>query len=185
MSYYAYLHAAPDAQDARGVFYVGKGSGRRSHDFYRRNKHHTYVVRKHGAENVLVGRIPCSSESIAFDLERGLIKCLRRMGVALVNYTDGGEGSSGAVATASTRAAMADAARKLHNRPEVKASKSAKQTIDNLKRWSDPAYRERVSAAMRGVKKTVSEASRIARRAASAKGVAARKAKKAASTNKE
>ena len=33
----------------------------------------------------------CSSEEIAFDLEIGLIKCLKRMGVKLANYTDGGD----------------------------------------------------------------------------------------------
>ena len=37
----------------------------------------------------------CSNDQIAFDLEKGIIKCLRRMGVELVNTTSGGEGVPG------------------------------------------------------------------------------------------
>ena len=94
---FAYLHARPNTVSAQGIFYVGKGnSKRRSTTLSGRNKYHASVIQKHGAENILVGVIPCSSEAIAFDLEKGLIKCLRRMGVRLSNMTDGGEGSSGA-----------------------------------------------------------------------------------------
>lgn len=90
--YYAYIHAKPDGTP----FYVGKGRGRRARSkLYDRNLHHRNVVAKHGVENILIGVIPCSSEATAFELERGLIRCLRRSGVELANYTDGGEGCSG------------------------------------------------------------------------------------------
>ncbi len=95
MTYYAYVHARPDTVLANGIFYVGKGLLKRAENVFGRNKHHQNVVAKLGAENILVGKIECSSEAVAFDLEKGLIKCLRRMGVALTNKTDGGEGTSG------------------------------------------------------------------------------------------
>lgn len=89
----AYVHVKPDLS----VFYVGKGTFTRANDFRkgRRNIAHERTVIKYGAANIGVGVIPCSSESIAFDLEKGLIKCFRRMGVRLVNMTEGGEGKSG------------------------------------------------------------------------------------------
>jgi hypothetical protein len=90
MTYFAYVHAKPDTRDALGIFYVGKGKGIRDKDLSVRNRHHGFVLSKHGKENILVGKIECSSESSAFDLERGLIKCLRRMQVNLTNVTDGG-----------------------------------------------------------------------------------------------
>lgn len=93
--YYTYVHARPESTDATGIFYVGKGKGKRAYDFNRRaqNPHYANVVDKHGAPSV--GILPCSSEEMAFDLEVGLIKCLRRMGVTLTNMSDGGEGQSG------------------------------------------------------------------------------------------
>lgn len=85
----AYVHARPDGS----IFYVGKGKESRARNL-RRNNHHANIVKKHGAETILIGFVECSSEAIAFELEKGLIKCLRRMNVALTNQTDGGEGLS-------------------------------------------------------------------------------------------
>jgi len=91
--YYAYIHARPDGR----VFYVGKGSGYRSGVMScGRNSYHKNIINKYGPANILVGTIDCSSEEIAFDLERGLIKCFKRSGVALVNQTEGGDGVRGA-----------------------------------------------------------------------------------------
>ena len=97
MTFYAYLHARPNTEDASGIFYVGKGKDKRAYDLNRPNKHHSSVINKHGKENILVSLIECSSEQIAFDLEVGLIKCLARMGVALSNKTAGGDGVRGFV----------------------------------------------------------------------------------------
>jgi hypothetical protein len=92
VDYNAYVHARPDG----GVFYVGKGSTKRSLEMTRsRNAHHASIVKKYGAENILVGTLNCSSDAISLELERGLIKCFRRMGVELANKTDGGEGTRG------------------------------------------------------------------------------------------
>ena len=122
--FYAYIHARPN-----GVpFYVGKGHGKRSHKFSVRNPHHKNVVTKHGQKNILVKEIECSSENIAFDLEAGLIKCLRRMGYELVNRTNGGEGSTGLIWTKEGRAKISAALTGKPGRPwtlEAKAKVGA------------------------------------------------------------
>ena len=88
---FAYIHCKPD-----GVpFYVGKGALRRARYLGERNAHHKAIVNKYGIANILKGVIDCSSDKIALELEVGLIKCLRRMGTKLANFTDGGEGLNG------------------------------------------------------------------------------------------
>ena len=100
--YGAYLHCRPDGTP----FYVGKGTRKRMSDLYTsRNKHHKNITDKYGRKNILKGFVECSSEQIALDLEEGLIKCLRRMGVDLANYTDGGDkGTTGYKFTEEQRA---------------------------------------------------------------------------------
>lgn len=99
MTYYAYVHARPETTSADDIFYVGKGNSiARSRNLSGRNPYHANVISKYGKDTILIGTIGCSSESAAFELEKGLIKCLRRMGVALTNMTDGGEGQTSAKA---------------------------------------------------------------------------------------
>ena len=103
MSFYAYIHCKPDGTP----FYVGKGSDIRARKVERNhNRRHTNTVKKYGKENILVGRLECSTEESAFDLERGLIKRIRKMGIDIVKLTNGGEGSSGLVRPPETRAKM-------------------------------------------------------------------------------
>lgn len=85
---YAYLHCKPDGTP----FYVGKGTKRRSNKLYGRNPHHDRVVKKYGKDNILIGRIQCSSDEIAFELEIGIIKCLKNANIVLTNITQGGLG---------------------------------------------------------------------------------------------
>lgn len=127
--YGAYVHARPDGR----IFYVGKGMERRARNLRcdLRNGHHANIVAKHGSANIAVGFIPCSSESIALELEKGLIKCLRRSGVQLVNKTDGGEGSSGYIHTDESR---------------------AKLRYTSSRTMSNPENRERIAATLRGRK---------------------------------
>lgn len=120
----AYVHARPDCS----IFYVGKGTEKRAHNL-KRNGHHGNVVRKHGAENILVGFIPCSSEAISLELEIGLIKCLHRSGVSLTNKTVGGEGVSGLQHTAESR---------------------AKMSLLSRQKWCDPNHRQKMSDAHKG-----------------------------------
>jgi hypothetical protein len=106
MTSFAYIHCKPD-----GVpFYVGKGALRRAKYLGDRNPYHKSIVAKHGKKNILIGQLECSSDEIAFELEKGLIKCLRASGVELTNFTDGGEGTSNP--TPETRKRLSEAAKK-------------------------------------------------------------------------
>jgi hypothetical protein len=88
----AYLHCKPDGTP----FYVGKGTVKRSRDFYTaRSTWHKNTVRKYGRPNILIEFMECSNESFAFLLEEGLIKTLTRNGFKLCNLSSGGEGGSG------------------------------------------------------------------------------------------
>lgn len=126
---FAYVHARPDGT----VFYVGKGTRSRAFEMSagRRSKHHQRIVAKHGKENILVGLMECSGSDIAFELERGLIKCFRRMGVPLCNHTDGGEGWHNPAAA--DKAKHAQAMRDVHQRPDVKRRHSEALCKANLK----------------------------------------------------
>lgn len=93
MTYVAYIHAKPTVEDAKGIFYVGKGTPQRAHSLKHRNEHHANVVRKYG--KILVTTIECSTEEAAYELEKGIIRALRGMGVKLSNKTDGGAGIPG------------------------------------------------------------------------------------------
>jgi len=105
-SFYCYLHMRPDKEGVHSIFYVGKGNEKRIRLVHRRNRHHTRIVSKVGLERVEVQAMECSTEAAAFELEVGIIKCLRRMGVKLCNRTDGGEGISGHVHTRETKTKM-------------------------------------------------------------------------------
>jgi hypothetical protein len=103
---YAYIHCKPDGTP----FYVGKGALRRVKNLSERNPHHQATVKKYGRKNILIGSMECSSHKIAYDLEVGIIKCLKRMGVKLTNFTAGGEG--GKEPCEETRARISEAAKK-------------------------------------------------------------------------
>lgn len=103
MTFYAYIHCKPDGTP----FYVGKGTESRVKKVSRdHNFRHNKIVSEYGRDNILVGKLECSTEEISFDLERGLIKRLRKMGIDVVNLSDGGEGASGAVRSPETRKKM-------------------------------------------------------------------------------
>ena len=70
MTYFAYVHCKPD----NTPFYVGKGTMRRAKYLGERNNHHKATVKKYGKENIAIGVLECSSEELAFELEKGLIK---------------------------------------------------------------------------------------------------------------
>lgn len=105
MTSYAYIHCKPDGTP----FYVGKGVRARYKNFRDRNNYHKKIVAKYGQENILVGKVDCSSNEIALSLEIGIIKCFKRMGVPLANFTDGGQGALGRPCSEKTKAAVAKA----------------------------------------------------------------------------
>jgi group I intron endonuclease len=97
-TYYVYLHLRPNTTDVFGVFYVGKGCGRRANQMSAekgRNKYHQRIVKKYGPENIVVKILKCESDDHAKKMEILMISSLRRMGVTLTNMTDGGEGVVG------------------------------------------------------------------------------------------
>jgi hypothetical protein len=102
---YAYLHCKPDGTP----FYVGKGVRSRYKNFTYRNQYHKRVVAKYGQENILIGKIECSTNEVALELEVGLIKCLKRMGRPLTNITEGGEGNVGWECPDQVKQAVAEA----------------------------------------------------------------------------
>lgn len=129
MGSFAYIHCKPDGTP----FYVGKGAWRRVRYFGERNPHHKNVVAKYGAENLAYGAMECSDDKTAYTLEQGLIKCLRRSGVSLVNRTEGGDG--GRNPTPETRAKISEAAKKRGvsaacQEAKVKALKGRKLTTE-------------------------------------------------------
>jgi hypothetical protein len=125
VTFFAYVHARPETVNQQGIFYVGKGAGKRHLDLTARNAHHTNIIAKYGAKNILIGKLECSSEQIAFDLEIGLIKCLRRNKVKLANMTNGGEGSAGYIPTEEAKRKVSNALAGIVRAPEFGAKISA------------------------------------------------------------
>jgi hypothetical protein len=138
--FYVYVHHKPDGTP----FYVGKGSGERSHSFVKnRNQHHMRIINKCGRENVLVSIIPCPSEVDAFSQEVQLIKSFRDLGYELANKTDGGEGCS---PSDETRAKMS-AVKKGHKHS---AETRAKMSAAKKGRLLPPEHRAKLSEARKG-----------------------------------
>ncbi len=164
MTFYTYVHARPDTTDFSGVFYVGKGRGKRIRALPARNRYHGFVLDKHGAENVLTGKIECSSDDIAFELERGLIKCLRRAGAQLTNMTDGGDGTSGHVVTEEGLVRRSESMKARWADPQERDRLRASIRAANVERWADPETREKHTNALKGNVKTMTPAAIAARR---------------------
>lgn len=90
-TYYTYIHSKPGGEP----FYVGKGKGKRSHDFINgRNKSYLEIIDLYGAENIEVQVFAKENEEEAFRSEIEYIKSLREAGYELSNKSDGGEGKS-------------------------------------------------------------------------------------------
>ncbi len=122
LQFYTYFHTR---NDTGAVFYVGKGSKARAFDCDR-NAYWKNIVKKCGHTVHIASR--WATEAEAFEHEKFLILCFKDLGAPLANLTDGGEGTSGWVATEEFR---------------VKTSASSKA------RWQDPDYKARVSASIR------------------------------------
>ncbi len=93
--HYVYVHLKADTLEP---FYVGEGQKRRGWHTHGRSKHWNSVVRKHGVL-VMIAQDDML-EAFAFELERNLIARIGRKDKGLgplVNYTDGGDGASGAI----------------------------------------------------------------------------------------
>lgn len=104
---YAYVHCKPDGTP----FYVGKGKIHRANILNPkyRNPYHGNITKKYGIENILIGIIECSTNDIALELEVGMIKCFKRMGISLSNITNGGEGALGRPCSDKCKTSVAEA----------------------------------------------------------------------------
>jgi len=91
MQRHIYEHIRPDTNT---VFYVGKGTTKRSESKHRRNAHWKNIVNKAGGYSV---RIVFSheDEELLFLIEQELIWKRKQEGLKLANKTEGGEGPSG------------------------------------------------------------------------------------------
>jgi hypothetical protein len=142
----AYIHCKPDGTP----FYVGKGLGSRWKVLAPswRSNYHAKVVKKYGAESILKSKFDCSSEEIAFELERGLIKCFKREGINLVNFTNGGQGMSGHSPSLETRKKLSNA---LKGKPKSEQAK-IRVGLSNKGKKRSEAHKLAVSMAQRGRK---------------------------------
>lgn len=122
--YFLYFHLNPQTNS---VFYVGIGVRRRHLNACARNKHWKNYVKKYGFTAEIVDRYSTKEEAV--EMERYWIKNLGRKDKGqgeLLNYTDGGEGSFGAVRSKETREKMSLAAR---SRKRINLSDEHKNNI--------------------------------------------------------
>jgi hypothetical protein len=151
-TYYVYILTRPDKKLPQGrAFYVGKGKRRRiyAHEAEARSGcecRKCRTIRKVWRDGGQVQRyiiFTTNNETEAFDFERETIAQYGRKN--LCNLTDGGEGTSGAIASPEKRAKMSASAKVRSTDPGYRAKVSA----DQKARWTDPAYRANFIAAQK------------------------------------
>ena len=89
--FYVYEHIRPDTG---AVFYVGKGCRYRATAYSRRSQHWNNVVAKAGGREVRYLATDIDEE-LAYLCEQEAIDQYKRIGISLINKTDGGGGSNG------------------------------------------------------------------------------------------
>ena len=88
--YYVYQHKTADTNS---IFYIGKGKGNRAFTKSNRSQYWKNVVAKHGLQIDFV--VKDVDEELAFLVEAECIDQNKKLGIKLINMTDGGEGASG------------------------------------------------------------------------------------------
>ena len=127
-------------------YYIGKGTGRRITS----SRGRSFRLPPTDRRKILVGGL---SEPEAFEYEIALIHCLGRKDQGrgcLRNLTDGGDGTSGHIASTELRAKRSAAAR--NRSPEYRAKLSAAATAALTGRKHSPEHRANASAARKGRK---------------------------------
>jgi hypothetical protein len=130
--YYTYAHVR---NDTNKIFYIGKGCRQRAFSKAGHNRWWNRIVEKHGYTADILAY--WSTEAEAFEHEKFLIECFRKMGYELVNRTDGGEGSSGRIVTEETRKKIS-----LANKGQISPNKGKKASAE---------LRAKMSAAHKGL----------------------------------
>lgn len=95
--FYVYVHRRKTDDK---IFYVGKGSGRRSGKHQGRSEYWKRVVNKHGFYHEKI--FFTDSENCAFTMEKIKIFLLNKKGFKITNLSSGGEGAAGVVKSAET-----------------------------------------------------------------------------------
>lgn len=145
--WYVYIHFKPNGRP----FYVGKGLAARVRSKKRpHNSRHTRTLNKYGEAAILVWSKEFSTHEEAVKEEVRIIAELRSMGVDLVNFTDGGDGTPGFRMSKEQRAA--NGKRKIGNkymlgRP-LSSEARAKISLANTGKKRDAAFREMRRRAM-------------------------------------
>jgi hypothetical protein len=170
--FYVYLHRKATTGE---IFYIGKGQGNRATESSGRSTPWRSTSNKHGliVEIIQDGL----QEWAAFELEQGLIALHGRRDCgygALVNMTDGGEGSSGRIYDDAAKQRIRD----ILSMPEIKqkisagvsSARSKPELKDRFRKiFADPEFKNRrsnaISKSLTGLQKTDSH--RDALRAAS------------------
>lgn len=154
--FYVYIHKK---SDDFGVFYVGKGCGRRAYWKNGRNDHWHYIVKKHGYIVEIVKNEMLESD--AFSLEIELIKKYGKEN--LCNYTDGGDGHAGHSPTIETRNKMRErmTGRVFGKETILKMSTHAKNRTEEHRRKISEALRGRKQSDESKLKKSIAGMGRI------------------------
>ena len=140
--YYVYMHTFSNKR-----IYIGKGKGSRSTDFRQRSEYWKRHYMKYG--DPIVDIIDDNlNEAAAFELEEFcILEAIEKgyaLGDSLINFTLGGEGTSGHNHTDKTKKIISDASKQHWEQPEIRES-----TIKNLKAfWSSPEGKQKKSQAM-------------------------------------
>ena len=123
----AYKHMTMDGR----ILYIGKGRLSRAGDLSpsRRSAYHLRAIKKHCQLALVIAVAPFMTEREAFEAEREWIAKARADGHKLCNFTDGGEGASGAVKSPDTRKKLRDAALRQWDRRGRAAPKAAKSGV--------------------------------------------------------
>jgi hypothetical protein len=140
-----YLHRRNDTGE---VFYVGKGSPRRSRARTGRNSHWVHVAQKHGFTVEILARWPTEAEAFAHEVL--LIDVFRQLSAPLTNKSDGGEGATGTVVGEETRRKQ----REYQQRRRATPGAEEKRIEAMVAALSTPQHRAKVSARMRAERGT-------------------------------
>ena len=151
--FYVYKHSF-----SNGRIYIGKGVNDRCYDFRNRSEFWKRNFCKYGdpTVDVVLDRL---SEEQAFELEEFLIvECIDsgyELGERLINFTTGGEGTSGYSHTEDTKKIISETSKKRWSDPTYRDNAVAKLKQYNAKeeakerkskesksRWEDPLYVE-------------------------------------------
>ena len=149
--FYVYVYKDPRPKNNRRVVYVGKGTGTRMWDHWRKPVHKNKafgnflaLLRRDGLEPIVEIIADELDEAAAFVEEMRLIALYGRRDLKtgyLFNLTDGGEGFANIVRTDEWAGRISASL----STPEQKARSAAKMSA----LWADPVYRAKTTAAIR------------------------------------